>query len=69
MLGYARVSTNDQDTAAQVAALRSAGCEKIFREKVSGGRWDRPELQRLFDLINGFLGSHLASWEKAFSFN
>jgi hypothetical protein len=37
-LGYARVSTNEQDTAAQVSALESAGCEKIFREKV------RPEV-------------------------
>jgi DNA invertase Pin-like site-specific DNA recombinase len=48
-LGYARVSTNEQDTAAQVSALESAGCEKIFREKASGGRWDRPELTRLLD--------------------
>jgi DNA invertase Pin-like site-specific DNA recombinase len=50
-LGYARVSTNDQDTAAQVSALKSAGCEKIFREKASGGRWDRPELHRLLDQL------------------
>jgi DNA invertase Pin-like site-specific DNA recombinase len=50
-LGYARVSTNEQDTAAQVSALKSAGCEKIFREKASGGRWDRPELQRLLDQL------------------
>ena len=48
-LGYGRVSTNEQDTAAQVSALKSAGCEKIFRKKASGGRWDRPELQRLLD--------------------
>lgn len=47
MLGYARVSTNEQDTAAQVSALKSAGCEKVFREKASGGRWDRPELHVL----------------------
>src|SRR5258708_11851653 len=46
-LGYARVSTDEQDTAVQVAALKSAGCEKIFPEKASGGRWDRPELHRL----------------------
>jgi hypothetical protein len=36
-LGYARVSTSEQDTAAQVSALKSAGCEKIFREKASEG--------------------------------
>jgi DNA invertase Pin-like site-specific DNA recombinase len=51
MLGYARVSTNEQDTTAQVFALKAAGCEKIFREKASGGRWDRPELQRLLDQL------------------
>ena len=51
MFGYARVSRNEQDTAAQVSALRSAGCEKIFREKASGGRWDRPELHRLLDQL------------------
>jgi DNA invertase Pin-like site-specific DNA recombinase len=50
-LGYGRVSTNEQDTAAQVSALKAAGCEKIFREKASGGRWDRPELQRLLDQL------------------
>ena len=49
LLGYARVSTIEQDTAAQVSALKSAGCEKIFRDKASGGRWDRPELHRLLD--------------------
>jgi DNA invertase Pin-like site-specific DNA recombinase len=47
LTGYARVSKGDQDTAVQVAALKSAGCEDTFREKASGGRWDRPELHRL----------------------
>src|ERR1039458_1824202 len=47
LLGYARVSTRDQDTAAQSAALKAAGCEVVFREKASGGRWDRPELHKL----------------------
>ena len=40
-IGYARVSTDDQDNAAQVAALKTAGCERIYKEKDSGGRWDR----------------------------
>jgi Resolvase, N terminal domain len=46
---YARVSTNEQETATQVAALKAAGCERIYREKASGGRWDGPELHRLLD--------------------
>src|SRR5712691_235124 len=48
-IGYARVSTDDQDTAVQVAALKSAGCERIYKEKASGARWERPELHRLLD--------------------
>jgi DNA invertase Pin-like site-specific DNA recombinase len=59
-LGYGRVSTNEQDTAAQVSALKSAGCEKIFREKASGGRWDRPELHRLLDQLRK--GDILVVW-------
>src|SRR5713101_423004 len=51
LIGYARVSTGEQDTAAQAAALKAAGCELIFREKTSGGRWDRPELHRLLSQL------------------
>lgn len=47
LIGYARVSTQDQDAASQIAALESASCELIFKEKASGGRWNRPELHRL----------------------
>lgn len=50
-IGYARVSTDGQDTNAQVAALKTAGCEWIFEEKASGGRWDRPQLKRLLDQL------------------
>lgn len=46
LIGYARVSTQYEDNVAQIAALESAGCELIFAEKASGGRWDRPELHR-----------------------
>ena len=51
LIGYARVSTDDQDTAVQVAALKAAGCERIYREKASGGRWDRRELHRMLDQL------------------
>lgn len=47
LIGYARVSTQDQDAAAQIAVLKTSGSELIFQEKASGGRWDRPELHRL----------------------
>ena len=45
-LRYARVSTRDQDLAAQDAELMAAGCAKVFKEKVSGAKTDRPELAK-----------------------
>lgn len=41
--GYARVSTDDQDPAAQIDALRAAGCDPIFVEHASGATMQRPE--------------------------
>jgi DNA invertase Pin-like site-specific DNA recombinase len=61
LFGYARVSKDDQDTATQVAALNAAGCEKIYREKASGGRWDRPELHRLIEQLRK--GDVLVVWK------
>ena len=46
-LGYARVSTTDQDLAIQRRRLHEAGCEKLFEEKASGARKKRPEIERL----------------------
>ena len=46
IFGYARVSTRDQDVAAQVAELMTAGCAKVYREKASGAKTDRPELRK-----------------------
>jgi DNA invertase Pin-like site-specific DNA recombinase len=51
LIGYARVSTDDQDLGLQRAALREAGCRRVFEEKVSGARRDRQELTRLLDQI------------------
>jgi DNA invertase Pin-like site-specific DNA recombinase len=50
--GYARVSTDGQTLDHQVAALKAAGCEKIFREKISGARADRAQLSRLLAAID-----------------
>jgi DNA invertase Pin-like site-specific DNA recombinase len=61
LIGYARVSTQDQDTDAQIAALKSSGCELIFQEKASGGRWDRPELHRLLEQLRK--GDVLVVWK------
>jgi DNA invertase Pin-like site-specific DNA recombinase len=61
LIGYARVSSNEQDTAAQVAALKAAKYERIYREQASAGRWDRPELQRLLDQLRK--GDVLLVWK------
>ena len=50
--GYARVSTDGQTLDAQIAQLKAAGAEKVFREKVSGARADRPELARLMRTLS-----------------
>jgi DNA invertase Pin-like site-specific DNA recombinase len=51
ILGYARVSTIDQNLTAQVEQLEAAGCERIYQEKVSGVKRDRPELSALLDFV------------------
>jgi DNA invertase Pin-like site-specific DNA recombinase len=49
LIGYARVSTRDQDLTNQETQLRAAGCGRIFAEKITGARRARPQLDRLLD--------------------
>ena len=50
-IGYARVSTLDQNLDLQLQALKKAGCQKVFREKVSGASRQRPEFQQMLNQL------------------
>ncbi len=60
-IGYARVSTNDQDTQLQIDALTAAGCERLYQEKQSGAKQDRPELQQCLKSLRA--GDCLIVWK------
>lgn len=51
IIGYARVSTLDQNSELQIDALQLAGCEKLFIEHKTGSNRDRPELNRCLDTL------------------
>lgn len=51
LVGYARVSTTDQDLSIQLAALSGAGCEKVFAEKKTGTNTQRDELQAAMEFV------------------
>jgi DNA invertase Pin-like site-specific DNA recombinase len=61
LLGYARVSTSDQQPALQVDALRAAGCYRVFTETASGARADRPVLAQVLDQLRP--GDTLIVWK------
>ena len=63
LIGYARVSTQDQSPALQLDALKAAGCERIFVEKASGAQRDRPELKSALDFARGDTGDVLVVWK------
>ena len=50
-IGYARVSTTEQNLDNQLALLKEAGCEQIFKEKISGASKLRPELEKLLEQV------------------
>jgi DNA invertase Pin-like site-specific DNA recombinase len=60
-IGYARVSTKDQNFGLQIDALQKAGCEKLYREVVSGARTERPVLDRVVDSLR--TGDVLVIWK------
>jgi DNA invertase Pin-like site-specific DNA recombinase len=60
-IGYARVSTQDQNPDLQKHALLDAGCEKIYEEKASGAKRDRPELMAALDYMRE--GDTLVVWK------
>lgn len=60
-IGYARVSTQEQDLALQLDALTKEGCEKIFQEKASGAQRDRPELKAALSYMRK--GDTLVIWK------
>lgn len=60
-IGYARVSTREQNLTMQVIALEKAGCEKIYEEVVSGAKADRPILENLIQQLRP--GDVLVIWK------
>lgn len=59
-IGYARVSTADQDLTVQIEDLKRAGCERIYSDKASGAKADRPGFQQALDYMRE--GDVLVVW-------
>jgi len=60
-VGYARVSTRDQNSELQIYTLKEAGCERIFEESVSGAQKNRPKLQEALSYLRE--GDTLVVWK------
>jgi DNA invertase Pin-like site-specific DNA recombinase len=60
LIGYARVSTNDQNLDLQLSALKKKGCEDIYQEKISSVSKERPQLEAL--LTHARKGDAIVIW-------
>lgn len=60
-VGYARVSTSEQDSGLQVDALKKAGCSKVFQETASGAQRERPQLTKALEYLRE--GDVLVVWK------
>ena len=60
LIGYARVSTIEQNVSLQIDELKKAGCKRIFRDKASGAKSERPGLAEGLDFLRE--GDSLVVW-------
>lgn len=63
LIGYARVSTQEQNLELQINALQAAGCKKIFTEKASGAQRDRPESKAALEYMRANEDDTLVVWK------
>ena len=63
LIGYARVSTQEQNLELQINALQAVGCKKIFTEKASGAQRDRPELKAALEYMRTNEDDTLVVWK------
>jgi len=63
LIGYARVSTQEQNLELQINALQAAGCKKIFTEKASGAQRDRSELKAALEYMRANEDDTLVVWK------
>jgi DNA invertase Pin-like site-specific DNA recombinase len=61
LIGYARVSRQDQNLALQIDALSKIGCQRVFEDKLSGSRFERPGLNKALDMLRD--GDTLVVWK------
>lgn len=61
LIGYARISTHDQNLDLQLEALAKAGCQKVFEDKISGTRAERPGLAKALEMLRE--GDTLVVWK------